>query len=187
VWPWAIALNDALCGLKRSGRCQQLTRSPHLREARFPPQSHLLETRNSPKYRLLDGHFSNSVGCIGSSVCAHIQQNGHYRNNCLGRPRHLVYGLCDLLWPSSCTQVANIRSVTRCETIKQLAIILTHLCRRTPIAWLHRLIWVHIPNGVLGFDQVVSKGRVTASCTRFFNYMMYDKHPTILVRYQPSV
>ncbi|GAB1315657.1 palmitoyltransferase swf1 [Madurella fahalii] len=53
--------------------------------------------------------------------------------------------------------------------------------RRTPIAWLHRVIWVHLPNGVLGLDQRLSGGRVTASCVRFGNYMMYDKHPTILI------
>ena len=57
--------------------------------------------------------------------------------------------------------------------------------RRTPIAWLHRLLWVSLPNGVSGLDQRLTGGRVTSSCTRFASYMMYDRHPTILVRHLP--
>ncbi|KAK4135020.1 zf-DHHC-domain-containing protein [Trichocladium antarcticum] len=53
--------------------------------------------------------------------------------------------------------------------------------RRTPIAWLYRLIWVRLPNGVVCLDQRLSGGRVTGSCARFGNYMMYDQHPTVLI------
>ncbi|KAK4128081.1 zf-DHHC-domain-containing protein [Parathielavia appendiculata] len=53
--------------------------------------------------------------------------------------------------------------------------------RRTPIAWLHRLIWVHLPNGAVSLDERLTGRRVTSSCTRFFNYMMYDRHPTVLI------
>ncbi|KAK3316043.1 DHHC palmitoyltransferase-domain-containing protein [Apodospora peruviana] len=53
--------------------------------------------------------------------------------------------------------------------------------RKTPIAWLHRLIWVHIPNGVLAVDQRFTSGKITTSLSRFGNYMMYDKHPTVLI------
>ncbi|KAK0733240.1 DHHC palmitoyltransferase-domain-containing protein [Lasiosphaeria miniovina] len=55
--------------------------------------------------------------------------------------------------------------------------------RRTPIAWLHRFIWVHVPAGVLALDQRVSSGRVTSSCARFGTYIMYDKHPLVLIFY----
>ncbi|KAK0707458.1 DHHC palmitoyltransferase-domain-containing protein [Lasiosphaeris hirsuta] len=53
--------------------------------------------------------------------------------------------------------------------------------RRTPIAWLHRLIWVYLPNGVLGLDQRLTSGKVTTSCTRFGKFIMYDRHPTVLI------
>lgn len=58
--------------------------------------------------------------------------------------------------------------------------------RRTPIAWMYKAIWVYIPNGVLGLDRLVTGGRLTSSLSRFGNYMLYDKHPTILVRAPPS-
>ncbi|KAK4038208.1 Palmitoyltransferase SWF1 [Parachaetomium inaequale] len=53
--------------------------------------------------------------------------------------------------------------------------------RRTPIAWLHRLLWVHLPNGLTTLDQRLTGGRVTTSCARFGNYIMYDRHPTVLI------
>ncbi|KAK4155686.1 Palmitoyltransferase SWF1 [Chaetomidium leptoderma] len=53
--------------------------------------------------------------------------------------------------------------------------------RRTPISWLHKLLWIHLPNGLLALDQRLSGGRVTASCTRFGSYIMYDRHPTVLI------
>jgi palmitoyltransferase len=55
------------------------------------------------------------------------------------------------------------------------------LTRHTPIAWLHRLIWVYIPNGFLAVDQGLTGGRVSSYTARFARYLMYDKHPTILV------
>ncbi|KAK3899861.1 Palmitoyltransferase SWF1 [Staphylotrichum tortipilum] len=53
--------------------------------------------------------------------------------------------------------------------------------RRTPIAWLHKLIWVHLPNAVTRLDTRLTGGRVTSSCTRFGTYIMYDRHPTVLI------
>ncbi|KAH7029506.1 DHHC palmitoyltransferase-domain-containing protein [Microdochium trichocladiopsis] len=53
--------------------------------------------------------------------------------------------------------------------------------RHTPVAWLHRLIWIRIPRAVLAADQRLTSGRLTSSISRFFTYMLYDKHPTILV------
>jgi palmitoyltransferase ZDHHC4 len=53
--------------------------------------------------------------------------------------------------------------------------------RRTPIAWMHRAIWVYIPNGVMALDRIVTGGRFSSSLGRFGRYMMYDKHPTVLV------
>ena len=53
--------------------------------------------------------------------------------------------------------------------------------RRTPIAWLHRFIWVYFPNGVLALDRKLTAGRVTSSCSRFGNYLMHERHPTVLI------
>ena len=53
--------------------------------------------------------------------------------------------------------------------------------RRTPIAWLHRCIWVYLPNGVLALDQILTSGRATSSCARFGRFIANDRHPTILI------
>ncbi|KAH9988232.1 zf-DHHC-domain-containing protein [Xylariaceae sp. FL0662B] len=53
--------------------------------------------------------------------------------------------------------------------------------RRTPIAWIHRAIWVSIPSGILALDERLTSGRLTASLARFARAFMYDRHPTVLV------
>ncbi|KAK5653312.1 hypothetical protein OQA88_9003 [Cercophora sp. LCS_1] len=54
--------------------------------------------------------------------------------------------------------------------------------RRTPIAWLHRFIWVIFPNGILSLDRRLTSGKLTEACTRFGRFILHDRHPTILVR-----
>ncbi|KAI1341098.1 zf-DHHC-domain-containing protein [Xylariaceae sp. FL0016] len=53
--------------------------------------------------------------------------------------------------------------------------------RHTPIAWLHRAIWVNIPNAILGLDQRLTSGRLTSWMGRCGLYVMYGRHPTILI------
>ncbi|KAL2257780.1 hypothetical protein VTK26DRAFT_9175 [Humicola hyalothermophila] len=53
--------------------------------------------------------------------------------------------------------------------------------RHTPIAWLHRVLWIHLPKALLSLDRRLSGGRVTSSLSRFSNYMMYERHPTVLI------
>ncbi|KAI5467709.1 DHHC palmitoyltransferase-domain-containing protein [Mariannaea sp. PMI_226] len=48
--------------------------------------------------------------------------------------------------------------------------------RHTPIATLHKLIWVHIPNAVLSIDQFLTGGRVSRYLKRFGNYLLHDRH-----------
>ncbi|KAH8666584.1 DHHC palmitoyltransferase-domain-containing protein [Xylariales sp. PMI_506] len=55
--------------------------------------------------------------------------------------------------------------------------------RRTPIAWLHRLIMVYLPGAVLGLDQRLTSGRATACLSRVGHTAMYGRHPTILIFY----
>ncbi|KAH7013437.1 DHHC palmitoyltransferase-domain-containing protein [Ilyonectria destructans] len=52
--------------------------------------------------------------------------------------------------------------------------------RRTPIAKLHKLIWVQIPKAVLAMDQALTGGRISGYLTRFGNSMMYDRHWTVV-------
>jgi palmitoyltransferase len=51
------------------------------------------------------------------------------------------------------------------------------------MAWLHKLIWVYIPNAVLRIDQTLTSGRVTGSLAWLYRRLMYDRHPTIVVRW----
>ncbi|CAJ2505575.1 Uu.00g129690.m01.CDS01 [Anthostomella pinea] len=53
--------------------------------------------------------------------------------------------------------------------------------RHTPIAWLHRAIWISIPNAILALDQRLTSGRLTSWTDRFGNYVMFGRHPTILI------
>ncbi|KAH6618201.1 DHHC palmitoyltransferase-domain-containing protein [Chaetomium sp. MPI-SDFR-AT-0129] len=53
--------------------------------------------------------------------------------------------------------------------------------RRTPVAWLYRLVWVHLPNGLIAIDERLTGGRTVAALTRFSSYIMYDRHPTVLI------
>ncbi|KAL1838907.1 hypothetical protein VTJ49DRAFT_2071 [Mycothermus thermophilus] len=55
--------------------------------------------------------------------------------------------------------------------------------RRTPIAWLHRLLCVRLPNAINRLDDRLTGGRVIGSCVRFGNFIMYDRHPTVLIFY----
>ncbi|KAK2004965.1 DHHC zinc finger domain-containing protein [Colletotrichum falcatum] len=53
--------------------------------------------------------------------------------------------------------------------------------RHTPIATLHRVMWIHIPNGFLAVDRLLTGGRFSTSMMRFGNYMMHDRHPTVVI------
>ncbi|KAI0389062.1 zf-DHHC-domain-containing protein [Xylariaceae sp. FL0594] len=55
--------------------------------------------------------------------------------------------------------------------------------RHTPIAWLHRLIWVYIPNGVFTVDRSLTGGRLTSSAGAAGHYIWYGRHPTVLIFY----
>ncbi|KAK3342780.1 DHHC palmitoyltransferase-domain-containing protein [Neurospora tetraspora] len=53
--------------------------------------------------------------------------------------------------------------------------------RNTPISFLHRLIWIHLPNAVLAVDRTLTNGRLTTSLARLARHLWYDQHPTILI------
>ncbi|KAF2837661.1 zf-DHHC-domain-containing protein [Patellaria atrata CBS 101060] len=53
--------------------------------------------------------------------------------------------------------------------------------RNTPIGFLHRAIWIYIPNTLRHVDLLVTGGRFSRSALRLFNYLLYDKHPVVLI------
>lgn len=63
-----------------------------------------------------------------------------------------------------------------------MASLLTSAKRKTPIAALHRLVWIHIPNAGIAVDNMITGGRLFRSLSRFGNSMMHDRHPTVVVR-----
>lgn len=53
--------------------------------------------------------------------------------------------------------------------------------RKTPIAFLHRLVWVHFPNGVAAIDSRLLGGRLVRTWFRAGSYVWNDNHPLVLV------
>ncbi|KJZ74653.1 hypothetical protein HIM_06003 [Hirsutella minnesotensis 3608] len=53
--------------------------------------------------------------------------------------------------------------------------------RRTPVAALYKLIWIHIPNGLSALDNRLTSGKLSRSLMRFGTFIMYDRHPTIVI------
>ncbi|KAF1813263.1 palmitoyltransferase swf1 [Eremomyces bilateralis CBS 781.70] len=53
--------------------------------------------------------------------------------------------------------------------------------RNTPIGALHRVIWIYIPNGFSAIDRLICGGRLGSRLSRTGNYLLYDKHPGILI------
>ncbi|KAH6682354.1 DHHC zinc finger protein [Plectosphaerella plurivora] len=53
--------------------------------------------------------------------------------------------------------------------------------RNTPIATLHKFLFIKIPNGIVALDNMLTGGRVTGSMSRFGNYIMHDRHPTVVI------
>ena len=54
-------------------------------------------------------------------------------------------------------------------------------CRRTPIAFLHRFLWHHIPNAVIFIDEKLTGRRFTRGLAKTGNYLMNEAHPIVLV------
>ena len=58
---------------------------------------------------------------------------------------------------------------------------LTLYFRRTPVAFLHQLLWRHLPNGFIAVDERLTGRRISRSLSRTGNYLMNEKHPLVLV------
>jgi hypothetical protein len=53
--------------------------------------------------------------------------------------------------------------------------------RKTPIGFLHRVLWIHIPHGLARLDLLLLGGRLVPSCQKFGRYIAYENHPLVLV------
>ncbi|KAJ6135066.1 hypothetical protein N7512_000226 [Penicillium capsulatum] len=53
--------------------------------------------------------------------------------------------------------------------------------RKTPIALLHRILWVYIPNGVAFFDSRLLGGRLLWTWNRSGSYILRENHPLVLI------
>lgn len=53
--------------------------------------------------------------------------------------------------------------------------------RRTPIGWTHRLLLHYIPQALIGLDSAITGQRITRSVTRAYSYLMYDRHPVVMI------
>ncbi|KAF2760293.1 zf-DHHC-domain-containing protein [Pseudovirgaria hyperparasitica] len=53
--------------------------------------------------------------------------------------------------------------------------------RGTPVGFLHRLIWIYIPNVLLALDSRLTGGRLTAAGQRSSHYLFNEKHPIIII------
>ncbi|RDA91009.1 hypothetical protein CP533_3136 [Ophiocordyceps camponoti-saundersi (nom. inval.)] len=53
--------------------------------------------------------------------------------------------------------------------------------RRTPIAALYRLIWIHLPAAMSAVDNRLTAGRLTRWLLRLGSCMLHDRHPTVVI------
>lgn len=55
--------------------------------------------------------------------------------------------------------------------------------RRTPIGWLHRALYLHLPNGFKRVDAVLTGGAVTRRSLSLGQYLFHERNPLVLVRW----
>ncbi|KAF2802392.1 zf-DHHC-domain-containing protein, partial [Mytilinidion resinicola] len=53
--------------------------------------------------------------------------------------------------------------------------------RNTPIGFLHRLLIIHLPNGMRNVDLYLTNGRITNGSSRLGHYLMHEKHPVVVI------
>ncbi|KAL2058938.1 hypothetical protein ABVK25_000230 [Lepraria finkii] len=52
--------------------------------------------------------------------------------------------------------------------------------RKTPIGWLHRLLWIALPGFFRKADSYVTGGRLGPAFRRWGHYLMDENHPLVL-------
>lgn len=76
-------------------------------------------------------------------------------------------------------QLPAFRYVEDCRVGSKPVLICAR--RKTPIGFLHRLVWKHIPRGIAYWDNLLLGGRLLNCCGQTGSYLWNDNHPVILV------
>ncbi|KAJ5550074.1 Zinc finger DHHC-type palmitoyltransferase [Penicillium sp. DV-2018c] len=53
--------------------------------------------------------------------------------------------------------------------------------RKTPVALLHRALWVHLPNGIAAVDNQLFGRRIVLCWNRTGSYLLKENHPLVLI------
>ena len=56
--------------------------------------------------------------------------------------------------------------------------------RRTPISFLHKVVWKYIPNGIAYCDDRLLGGWLLRRLKRAAGYVFHENHPLVLVSFQ---
>lgn len=90
-----------------------------------------------------------------------------------------VLGLSALVFIALFGRLPVFRYVM-CHSIQKIQSS-ANMDRKTPIGFLHRLLWIHIPHGLARLDLLLLGGRLVPCCQRFGRYIAYENHPLVLV------
>lgn len=58
--------------------------------------------------------------------------------------------------------------------------------RNTPIGFLHRVLWIHIPKAFRALDEWLTGGRISRTVANLETYLFYKKNPIVLVSCLPK-
>ncbi|KAG9238912.1 DHHC palmitoyltransferase-domain-containing protein [Amylocarpus encephaloides] len=53
--------------------------------------------------------------------------------------------------------------------------------RNTPIGFLYRVLWIHIPRGLTRIDQALTGGRISTTTKRYAHTLWNDRHPLVMI------
>ncbi|KAF2279746.1 zf-DHHC-domain-containing protein [Westerdykella ornata] len=53
--------------------------------------------------------------------------------------------------------------------------------RKTPIGWIHLILFVRIPSLFAKFDSYFTNGRIASTFSRLGNYLINEKHPLVII------
>ncbi|TAQ85460.1 hypothetical protein B7494_g6204 [Chlorociboria aeruginascens] len=53
--------------------------------------------------------------------------------------------------------------------------------RNTPVGFLHRVLWIHIPRGFRAVDQRLTQGRFSSMVARIAHTLWNDRHPVVMI------
>ena len=126
---------------------------------------------------------SSQYSCIEDTLdhtSAH-ERHGSYQDYCDCCPQYLLDCFCGTFRPSSDLQVNRSMLPRRYDRFVLRARFLRS-ARRTPVGFIHRVIWIHIPNLASAADRRLTGGRLSRSLHQVGNYLINEANPVVLVR-----